>query len=123
LPGVSPAPATSPEITAGKFDFSVANQFASPLARSVRFEWDNAKAEANFAKHGIEFAFAIRVFSDPAQVRKEDARRDYGEARVNTIGSAGGALILCVTHTSREGITRIISARPASRKERKRYHE
>ncbi len=88
----------------------------------MEFEWDAQKAERNFAKHGIEFGEAVRVFGDPNRVDEEDERGDYGETRTNTTGRMDEALIVCVTHTDRAGVTRLISARPASRKERRKYH-
>ena len=45
----------------------------------MRFEWDDDKAEANYAKHGIPFELAVRVFDDPF-------RFDYGEERIITLG-------------------------------------
>jgi uncharacterized DUF497 family protein len=87
------------------------------------FEWDNAKAAANIARHAISFVAATQVFSDPNRFSIVDARRDYGEQRVNTTGMTGGVLVATVTHTDRAGVTRLISARHANRKERRKYHE
>ena len=86
------------------------------------YEWDDAKNRANVAKHGIGFETASRIFAGPI-VTAEDARRDYGETRLNSIGAVEGVAIVVVTHTDRRGIIRIISARPANRAERKRYEE
>lgn len=86
------------------------------------FEWDANKAAANLAKHGISFEAAARVFDDPDRISIADIRRDYGEARTNTTGMVRGVLIVTVTHLDRDGTTRLISARPASRKERRKYH-
>jgi len=88
----------------------------------MKFEWDENKAAANLAKHGISFDMAARVFFDPMHFSTPDTKHDYGEQRINTTGSTDGILIATVTHTDRNGITRIISARHASRKERKKYH-
>ena len=88
----------------------------------MQFEWDEAKAGTNRAKHGVDFAWAVLVFADPYRVTFDDNRCDYGEPRQNTIGAVGGAIILCVTHTNRHGALRLISARRASRHERKFYH-
>jgi uncharacterized DUF497 family protein len=89
----------------------------------MQFEWDSDKAEKNLAKHGLGFVLAARVFADPRRITTVDSRHDYGEVRQNTIGAVDGQLIASVTHTDRAGITRIISARSASRKERRIYHE
>ena len=90
----------------------------------VRFEWDPSKAASNFRKHGVEFAEALRVFADPFLIVEQDRLVD-GELRWQAIGAVGVYLILTVAHTVMEQedveILRIISARPADRKERKRY--
>jgi uncharacterized DUF497 family protein len=88
----------------------------------MEFEWDDNKAASNLAKHGIEFSQAIAVFEDPDQVTEDDVRRDYGELRQNTIGLIGPIPVVVVTHTNRSGVTRLISARPASRDERRKYY-
>ena len=93
-----------------------------------RFEWDEAKAAANLRKHRVDFLQAAQVFLDPLHVSRQD-RIEGGEERWQTIGLAGGFLILVVAHTLRDddadGITveiiRIISARRADRTERRRY--
>lgn len=88
----------------------------------MHFEWDERKAASNLAKHHIAFDQAIAVFNDPHQLTFEDHRSDYGEIRFNTIGLIDDVVFVCVVHTGRSGITRLISARPASRRERKLYH-
>ena len=87
----------------------------------MEFEWDEAKSRANFAKHGIDFETAGRIFDGPVFTRA-DRRRDYGEARHVSIGRVEAAIIV-VVHTGRGGRMRLISARPASRKERQFWHE
>jgi len=84
----------------------------------MKFEWDEAKNAANIEKHET----ARRIFEGPV-FSVVDNRFDYGEVRRNSIGRIDGELFLMVTHTDREGITRIVSARPAKRGERKRYDE
>lgn len=84
------------------------------------FEWDSDKNEANFAKHGIRFEEAVRVFDDITLTRI-DARFPYGETREISIGSLAGDLILTVVHTDRQGNTRLISARRANKQERGDY--
>jgi len=94
------------------------------------FEWDEAKAQANYRKHGVSFKAATRVFDDPL-CRTEQDRIEDGEYRWQTIGMVDGCLVLLVAHTVHfynneneyddyEAI-RIISARPATRKERRHY--
>jgi uncharacterized protein len=91
------------------------------------FTWDERKAQVNQAKHGIAFDLAIEVFNDPNRV-EGFSRNVAGEVRMQVIGAAGmQALILFVAYTERREINgkqktiRIISARKASRKERRRY--
>lgn len=88
----------------------------------MEFEWDDAKEKANIAKHGVSFALASRIFEGATLTRVDD-RFDYGEEREVSIGMAAGAAILVVVHTDRQGRTRIISARAATRMERKRYEQ
>lgn len=88
------------------------------------FEWDDRKAESNFRKHGIWFEDAARVFDDPFALSEQD-RIEHGEQRWQTIGMAGGCLLLLVAHTARvedeSEVVRIISAPRVNRKERRRY--
>lgn len=86
------------------------------------FEWDAAKDAANIAKHGVSFDQARRIFDGPV-LTVRDERQDYGEVRDISIGMADAAATLTVVHTMRGGKTRIISARPASQRERRRYEE
>lgn len=88
----------------------------------MKFEWDEDKNAANVEKHKISFETAKRIFDGPIFSVIDD-RFDYGEVRRNSIGLIEDVLFLMVTHTDRSGVTRIISARPAKRKERERYAE
>jgi hypothetical protein len=86
----------------------------------VDFEWDDAKAAANEAKHGISFDDAISAFRDP-QVVLVDATRDAdGETRMKVIGRIEGKLFV-VVFTERGQVRRIISARRANGKEERIY--
>ena len=84
------------------------------------YEWDEAKNRANIAKHGIGFDLACRIFEGPVFTLR-DTRQDYGEIREISIGQVEGAAILVVVHTERRSRRRLISARPASQRERARY--
>jgi len=84
------------------------------------FEWDESKYRTNIRKHGIDFADAVKIFAGPI-VTDIDGRFDYGEVRKVTTGAIDRVVIITVIHTDRYGRTRIISARLASAKERKRY--
>ncbi|MDP1606754.1 MAG: BrnT family toxin [Rhodocyclaceae bacterium] len=88
-------------------------------------EWDDAKDAANYRKHGIRFEAAAWVFEDPFALSVQD-RIENGEQRWQTIGVVGGCLLVLVAHTVQLGaveVIRIISARRADRKERKRYEQ
>lgn len=86
------------------------------------FEWDEAKNRSNIHKHGISFEQAIQIFDGPV-VSWADDRRDYGEARTISVGMMMTIAILTVVHTDRRGAMRIISARTASRAERRLYEK
>ena len=86
-----------------------------------RFEWDEAKDAENLRKHGIRFVEAAEIFDGPV-LTALDERFEYGEMREISIGFLGGLVVLNVSHTDRDGATRIISARRATPKERKRFY-
>ena len=86
------------------------------------FEWDQTKDQTNICKHGVSFDTARRIFEGPV-LSWLDVRYDYGEERYISVGSVGVGAVLVVAHTERNGSIRLISARPASRKERQAYHE
>jgi len=85
------------------------------------FEWDAERAEENFKRHGIDFDDAIAIF-DGTTLEHEDSRFDYGETRMRAVGPLGPILIT-VIYTMRGDICRVISARKATRHERKAYRE
>lgn len=86
------------------------------------FEWDNAKAAENYARHGVTFETAVRVFDDAFAIERFDAREDYGEDRYSILGMVDGRL-LYVAYTLRDDVIRIISARGAEPYEKRQYHE
>lgn len=88
----------------------------------LSFEWDPDKNARNVAKHGVAFETAVRIFDGPV-FTAIDARNDYGEVRYVSIGMVEMAAVLVVVHTDRNGRIRIVSARPASRRERARYED
>ena len=93
----------------------------------MRFEWDEYKDRLNRAKHGVSFETARLVFDDPLHLSVQD-RIVAGEARWQTLGLVSGVVILIVAHTyGTEGpgqeVIRIISARKATRNERRRYEQ
>ena len=88
----------------------------------MQFEWNEAKEQINISKHGVGFEWAKRIFEGPVLTLIDD-RKQYGEIRMRSIGKVDGIVILAVIHTERTGKTRIISARPADRSERKNYEK
>ena len=90
--------------------------------RDDEFEWDDAKAAANLARHGVSFFTARRVFDDPFAFEILDDRMSYPEDRFATTALVDGRL-LSVSWTLREGTILIISARFATAQERRLYHD
>lgn len=93
----------------------------------IRFEWDASKAQSNLSKHRVSFEIATRVFADPLALVEQD-RIENGEHRWQTLGVVDGYLLLLVAHTVQDDedgaeVIRIISARRAEPKERKRYEQ
>jgi hypothetical protein len=93
-----------------------------------RLEWDAAKDRANRRKHGFDFKTAARVFEDPNIVLIEDWIDEEGEQRWHALGLVGGRYLLVVVHVYREAengeeIIRIVSAREASKRERRIYFQ
>lgn len=89
----------------------------------IDFEWDLTKAEANIAKHGVEFEEAATVFGDPYARVVDDPDHSIDEERFIIIGMSLSARVLTVCHCYRgEGdVIRIISARKATKTESKQY--
>ena len=86
------------------------------------FEWDEVKNLSNIQKHGVSFEIARGIFESTILTSIDD-RRDYGEVRHISVGRVDDRTVLVVAHTEREGTIRLISARRASRKERRRYED
>lgn len=87
----------------------------------MEFEWDPDKAAKNLAKHRVSFQEAATVFGDPLAVTFFDPDHSDDEDRFLTFGYSNNRVLLIVSHTDREDRTRIISARRATRRERKFY--
>jgi uncharacterized protein len=87
----------------------------------MAYQWDKNKAAINLHKHGIDFADAVSVFSDDLSITVSDDRFD--EERFNTIGLDSFGRVLVVVFTWRGKEIRLISARPATRQERRQYEE
>lgn len=89
----------------------------------MNFAWDPRKAAANLRKHGIAFEEAATVFRDTLSVTGSDPDHSVGERRFITFGLANTGRLIVVSHTDDGPTIRIISARPATRQERKLYEE
>jgi uncharacterized DUF497 family protein len=89
---------------------------------NLRFEWNKLKAKDNYAKHGVSFDLAKKVFKDPFAVEFLDDREDYGEERFVILGMVDGH-ILYVAYTERNETIRIISARRATKHEQETYSQ
>ena len=83
------------------------------------FEWDDAKNAANLVKHGISFEEAATIWNGTVVSGVDETH--HSELREISFGLIGGTAIVCVVHTDRHGKTRIISARKATRNERRLY--
>ncbi len=86
----------------------------------MRFQYDSDKAAANLRKHGVSFADAEGVLEDPLAVTVEDPDAE-GERRFITVGLGSAGELLVVVYAERDDEYRLISARGATRKERKDY--
>jgi len=89
----------------------------------MEFEWDPAKTRRNERKHGLSLEEAATVFGDPLTISFHDPDHSTEEARWLTIGSSSSGRLVVVSHTERAGRVRLISAREATRRERKIYEE
>jgi uncharacterized DUF497 family protein len=86
----------------------------------MEFEWSAEKASRNFEKHGVLFQHAASVFLDPARADAADERHNYGEDRRLVFGMIDGELF-AVVYTLRGDVVRLISARKANDRERRKY--
>ena len=89
----------------------------------IRFEWDPNKAKANFEKHGVAFEEATTVFYDDQARIDDDPDHSMGEHRELICGRTAEGRLLLVSFTERGEAIRIIHARVAASRERKKYEE
>jgi hypothetical protein len=87
----------------------------------MRFEWDGSKATSNLKKHRVSFDEAVTVFYDPLAATFGDPDHSQEESRLITVGYSARGRLLVVSHVERGGATRVISARRATLRERKRH--
>ncbi len=86
----------------------------------MKFEWDESKNQKNIKKHGVSFEQACAIFEN-FTLDFIDERSGYGEIREISIGRIKNTNIIVVVYTDRGGLCRIISARPALKREKKLY--
>ena len=89
----------------------------------MKFEWNPDKAESNYEKHDVSFEEAATVFNDLLSVTFPDPDHSVDESRYVIIGVSRFGQLLIVSHTDRGETIRIISARKATRQERRFYEE
>jgi uncharacterized DUF497 family protein len=90
---------------------------------ALTFEWDQKKAASNLRKHGVSFKEAATAFGDPLSLTIPDPDHSLEEDRFVLIGESQKERLLVVAHAERSDTIRIISARLATRGERKSYEE
>jgi len=90
---------------------------------ALEFEWDPVKARVNLRKHAVSFEEAATVFGDPLSVTIRDPLHSTGEQRFIIVGRSRQGRIIVVVHADRGHRVRIISARLATRRERRKYEE
>ena len=89
----------------------------------MEFEWDPQKAAANLAKHAVSFEDAATAFGDPLGRIMTDPRHSTEEERLVLLGLSQSKHLLAVMYVDRGETIRIISARRATRRERRTYEE
>ncbi len=94
-----------------------------PYNPGMIFKWDPAKAAANRKKHGVDFHEAASVLDDQLSTTFPDPTHSRLERRFLSIGVSSEQRLLVVCHTEQGAAVRIISARPATRRERRFYEE
>ena len=90
----------------------------------LEFEWDPAKAAANARKHRVAFTEAMTAFADPLGGVHEDPAHSVDEVRLVLLARSSRGRLLAVMFTERgPDRVRLVSARPATRSERRVYEE
>jgi len=90
---------------------------------ALTVEWDPEKARTNLRKHRVSFEEASTVIGDPVSITIRDPDHSIGELRFLDVGLSHSGRLLVVAYTERGSRIRLISARPASRSERKEHEE
>lgn len=92
-------------------------------AADLEVTWSEEKHAHNLSVHNVSFPEAATVFLDPLSATIDDPDHSYSERRFLTIGASSAHQLLVVSFTERNSRIRLISARPATRRERKDYEE
>jgi uncharacterized protein len=87
------------------------------------FEWDSGKARTNVSKHRVSFEEAVTTFGDPLALVIDDPSHSETEERFVLLGQSARRRLLVVMFTERDDTVRLISARKATRRERRDYEE
>jgi uncharacterized DUF497 family protein len=90
---------------------------------SLTFTWDRRKASANLTKHGVSFEEAVTAFEDPLSLTIPDPEHSETESRYVLLGPSHQNRLVAVVHTESGDIIRVVSARMATRRERRDYEE
>jgi uncharacterized DUF497 family protein len=93
------------------------------LSDTLKIEWDPRKAAANRKKHKVSFEEAVTVFGDPLGRITDDLRHSEIEERYVLLGHSHRRRLLAMMFTERGQVIRLISARNATRRERREYEE
>ena len=89
----------------------------------ITFTWDPNKATQNSRKHGVSFEEASTVFGDPLSITVNDPNHSVDEQRFVTVGTSYRLRTVVVVHADESDRIRLISARPATKRERRAYEE
>jgi uncharacterized DUF497 family protein len=89
----------------------------------MNFEWDPEKAELNLAKHDVSFEEASTAFGDPLSITISDPDHSEEEDRFILLGQTYSGRFVVVVHADRDETIRLISARMATKGERRNYEE
>jgi hypothetical protein len=90
---------------------------------AIKFEWDPKKAKSNIKNHGVSFEEATTVFADTLSATIIDPLHSFEEDRYIIVGHSFKGRTLIVVHTDRGDNIRLISARLATKNERRKYEE
>ena len=89
----------------------------------LHFDWDPEKANSNQKKHRVTFAEAATAFGDPLSITIPDPNHSVGEARFILLGLSFQGRLVVVAHAETDDLIRIISARLATKAERRFYEQ